>query len=151
MPSLDSMYRNVHRWERGETGLSERYRLYYCKALDIPAAQFSPHASSPVIPAQPLSPANACSAVPDLADPRLLASIAVAYRGMYGPDPGEFSVEREVAMAAHEASDHAQQRGIADATLEQLRTDITRLARLTDTGEPLMVFLELRRVREDMA
>ena len=78
MPSLDSMYRNVHRWERGETGLSERYRLYYCKALDIPAAQFSPHASSPVIPAQPLSPANACSAVPDLADPRLLASIAVA-------------------------------------------------------------------------
>jgi transcriptional regulator with XRE-family HTH domain len=141
MPSLDSMYRNVHRWERGETGLSERYKLYYCKALDIAADQFGPRAPA-TNPAQP--------AVTNLAEPRLLDSIAVAYRGMYGPDMGEFSVEREVAMAAHEASDHAEQRGIADTTLEQLRTDATRLARLSDTGEPLAVFLELRRVRDQI-
>jgi transcriptional regulator with XRE-family HTH domain/tetratricopeptide (TPR) repeat protein len=150
MPSLDSMYRNVHRWERGETGLSERYRLYYCRALDIPAGQFGPQASTPVIAAQPVSSVNVSSAVSNLADSRLLASIAVAYRGIYGPDPGDFTVEREVAMAAHEASDHAQQRGIADTTLEQLRADVTRLARLSDTGEPLAVFFELRRVRDQI-
>ena len=147
MPGLDSMYRNVHRWERGETGLSERYKLYYCKALDIPATQFGTQAAAPAIPAHPASPANVSPAVPDLPDPRLLASIAVAYRGTYGPDPGEFSVEREVAMAAHEGSDHAEQRGIADTTLEGLRADVNRLARLSDTGEPLAVFLELQRVR----
>ncbi len=140
MPSLDSMYRNVHRWERGETGLSERYRLYYCKALDIPAGQFDPQEPAPAIPAQSL--------MPNPANPSLLASIAVAYRGMYGPEMGDFSVECEVSMAAHEASDHAQQRGISDPTLEQLRADVTRLAQLTDTGEPLAVFLEMRRVRD---
>ena len=140
MPALDSMYRNVHRWERGETGLSERYALYYCKALNIPAGEFGPHPPTPASPVQ--------SPMPNLADPSLHTSIAVAYRGTHGPDMGDSMVEREVSMAAHEGSDHAEQRGIADTTLEQLRTDVTRLARLADTGEPLAVFLELQRVRD---
>jgi hypothetical protein len=54
-------------------------------------------------------------------------------------------------MAAHEGSEHAahvEQRGIGEVTLEQLRADITRQSAEFCTGQPLAVFLELRRVRE---
>ena len=53
-------------------------------------------------------------------------------------------------MAAHEGSDHAEQyeeHGIGEATFEQLRADVVRLSRLSDTGVPLPVFLDMRRVR----
>jgi transcriptional regulator with XRE-family HTH domain len=166
LPSVGSMYHNVRRWERGESGLTERYKLYYCKILSIPPERFGPHASSAdaLSPLAVTAPAPAITArspalssptpVPpvasDRADPHLLAAIVVAYRGIYGSDMGGFPVEREVLMAAHEASDHAEQRGIADTTLEQLRGDVTRLARLSDTGEPLAVFLEMRRVRDQI-
>jgi len=47
IPGIDSLYRNVHRWERGETGLTERYILHYCKALGIPAGEFGRDAPGP--------------------------------------------------------------------------------------------------------
>jgi len=53
-------------------------------------------------------------------------------------------------MAAHESSEHAERaehREIGDATLEQLRADVIRLSRDSMTGEPLLLFLEMRRVR----
>jgi hypothetical protein len=56
-------------------------------------------------------------------------------------------------MAAHEGSEHAEnaeQRGIGDATLEQLRSDVIRLSREYMTGEPFPLFLEMRRVRSRM-
>ena len=40
MPSLDTMCRNVRRWERRHGGITERYKLYYCKTLGIPVTQF---------------------------------------------------------------------------------------------------------------
>jgi transcriptional regulator with XRE-family HTH domain len=40
MPGVDSLYHNVHRWERGENEPTERYRIYYCKSFGIPAGQF---------------------------------------------------------------------------------------------------------------
>jgi hypothetical protein len=64
---------------------------------------------------------------------------------------GDSMVGREVLMAAHDGSDHAEQaeeHGIGDATFEQLRADLVRLSRLTDTGEPFAVFLDMRRVRD---
>jgi hypothetical protein len=54
-------------------------------------------------------------------------------------------------MAAHDSSEHAEraeQRDIGDATLEQLRADLARLSREYMTGEPLPMFLEMRRVRD---
>jgi len=66
---------------------------------------------------------------------------------------GDSAIRREVLMAAHEGSEHAEQaeqRGIGDATLEQLRADVTRLSREYMTGEPLPLFLEMRRVRDRM-
>jgi hypothetical protein len=64
---------------------------------------------------------------------------------------GDSMVEREVLMAAHDGSDHAEQaeeHGIGDATFEQLRADLVRLSHLSDTGEPFAVFLDMRRVRD---
>jgi hypothetical protein len=90
---------------------------------------------------------------PGLPDPRLLQAAIVAYRGIHEPDMGDFTVQREVLMAAHEGSDHAEhaeERGIGEATLEQFRADVTRLSREYMTGEPFPLFLEMRRVRTRM-
>ena len=45
------------------------------------------------------------------------------------------------AMSAHE------EHGIGEATFEQLREDVVRLSRLSDTGTPLPAFLDMHRVR----
>jgi tetratricopeptide (TPR) repeat protein len=62
-------------------------------------------------------------------------------------------IGREVEMAAHDGSEHAEraeQRDIGDATLEQLRSDVIRLSHAYMTGEPFGMFQEMRRVRERM-
>ena len=164
MPSASGMLHNIHRWER-EGGVSERHKLHYCRALGIQPGQFgSGHgreapdvappgaalALSPALPALPAHGQAPVSAVSPAA-PHLPASAIVAYLGSQEPFSGRLAVEREVLMAAHEGSDHAEdyeQHGIGEATFEQLRTDVIRLSRLSDTGSPLPVFLDLRRVRD---
>ena len=42
LPANECLYTMIRRWERGETGLSERYMLHYCKALGIEPDQFGP-------------------------------------------------------------------------------------------------------------
>jgi hypothetical protein len=82
---------------------------------------------------------------------RAAASLpAVAYRWMQEPDLGGSWIEREVLMTAHEGSEHAEQaetREIGDATLEQLRADVTRLSVDLMTAQPFPVFREMRSVR----
>jgi tetratricopeptide (TPR) repeat protein len=162
MPGINTMYQNIRRWERGEISPTERYRLCYCTALGITPGQFgtlspltSAEAGTPALMDSPGSPlARALAANPsalDLADPHLLALITVAYRGIQGSDMGRFMVEREVLMTAHESSDHAEQAeqpGIGDVTFEQLRADVARLSRLSDTSDPYTAFLDMRRVRD---
>jgi len=166
MPGADSMCHNIYRWERGADGLSERYKLCYSQILGIPPSHFGPGqprnqyeagqmpgttamrtaTALPVVP--PSAPAPYL--VAGLADPSLLQPAAVTYRGRQEPEMGESTVQREVLMAAHEGSDHAEHaedHGIGEATFEQLRADVIRLSHLTDTGEPFAVFLDLRRVR----
>ncbi len=167
MPSLDTMCRNVRRWERGHGSISERYKLYYCRALGIPPAEFgtAPPVSdngtaplgvtlAPAIPpgAAPADlPAQAAPGTHAPASPRLREPLILGYRGRQESDMGDSMVEREVLMAAHEGSDHAEraeEHGIGEATLEQLRADLVRLSRLSDTGDPFPQFIEMRRVRE---
>lgn len=161
IPSAGGMLHNIHRWER-EGGVSERHKLHYCRALGIQPSRFGPgHAReasgtstagtavavSPDAPAPGQPPASAL--IP--AALHLPASALVAYLGSQEPFSGRSAVEREVLMAAHEGSDHAEdyeQHGIGEATFEQLRTDVIRLSRLSDTGSPLPVFLDMRRVRD---
>jgi hypothetical protein len=40
MPAAVDVAHNIYRWERGMVVPSERYRLYYCDVLDVPADQF---------------------------------------------------------------------------------------------------------------
>jgi hypothetical protein len=82
-----------------------------------------------------------------------LAAPATAYRWLQQPAAGDAWIGREVEMAAHDGSDHAEraeQRDIGDATLEQLRSDVIRLSHEYMTGEPFGLFQEMRRVRDRM-
>jgi transcriptional regulator with XRE-family HTH domain len=139
LPSLESMCHNLYRWERGEDSPSERYKLYYSRALGIQPSQFAQRPSTPGRTVTPGPP-----------DPWLRDTAAITYRGVVEPVMGDSAVGQEVLMAAHEASDHAEdyeQHGIGEATFEQLRADVMRLSRLCDTGPPLTAFLDMRRVR----
>ncbi len=40
MPSVESVYHNIHRWEHGDNEPAERYKLYYCKTFEIPVTEF---------------------------------------------------------------------------------------------------------------
>jgi hypothetical protein len=165
MPGTDGVVHNINRWE-SEGGISERYRLPYCRALGIHPSQFGPRESGEPADAMvpgtsadavstgspaALAPAQRPSTIPELAGPHLLALADIAYRGREEPLLGEFAVKREVMMAAHESSDHAaehEQQGIGETTFEQLRADLVRLSQLTDSGSSLSAFLETRRVRD---
>jgi len=196
LPGLDGMCHNIYRWERGGP-LSERYRLHYCRAFGIQAAQFAPgpvpapapepaateltmtkltaadmatrpgtamdyggRPASAVVPPYGGQPVPAVvppyggqpvsDGVPVGQLPAWPVSGFVAYREAERPGLGEFSVEHEVLMAAHEGSEHAERaerRDVGPATMEQLRTDVRRLSAEFMTGEPLASFLEMRRVR----
>jgi len=39
MPSAANLTHNLYRWERGDNGISERYRLYCAEILDTPPAR----------------------------------------------------------------------------------------------------------------
>jgi transcriptional regulator with XRE-family HTH domain len=139
LPSLESMCHNLYRWERGEDSPSERYKLYYSRALGIPPSQFG---QRPYAPGRTVTPGPP--------DPWLRDTAAIAYRGVVEPFMGDSAVRQEVLMAAHEGSDRAEeyeQHGIGEVTFEQLRADVMRLSRLCDTGPPLTAFLDMRRVR----
>ena len=137
VPGADNISHNIYRWERGTVAPAERYRLYYCGAFRIPFSQFG------VWPP------------PGMVDPSLGGLAASAYRGLPSsdlapPGSGASAIRREVLMAAHEGSEHAErieQRGIGEATLEQFRADVTSLSVQYMTGETFDLFTEMRRVR----
>src|ERR1022692_1487817 len=109
----------------------------------------------PTAPGSPLTPPLAQVPPPPglLSDPRLPVLVAIAYRGLQELAEREVTVGREVLMAAHEGSENAEraeERGIGEATLEQLSSDVTRLSRDYMTGEPFPLFLEMRQVRARM-
>jgi hypothetical protein len=161
VPSNEAMCRNIRRWESGHGGVSERYQLHYCQALDLPPEQFGPSrpqetadgpATTSAAPHPPVLQAGTFAPYLTLGSDGLgrPATADVAYRWMQEPDFGGSWIEREVLMTAHEGSDHAERaerRDIGEATLEQLRADVTRLSHEFMTGEPLPLFLEMRRVR----
>ena len=146
VPSADNISHNIYRWERGAVAPAERYKLYYCGAFAIPFGQFG--SSPPRVP-------PGLADLPGMVDPSPGAPAAAAYRGLLPPDSappdvGASAIRREVLMAAHEGSEHAEraeQRGIGEATLEQFRADVTSLSVQYMTGETFGLFKEMRRVR----
>ena len=150
VPGADNISHNIYRWERGAVAPAERYQLYYCGAFAIPFGQFG--SSPPQALAVLADP-------PGMVDPSPGASAAAAYRGLLPPDSappdvGVSAIRREVLMAAHEGSEHAEraeQRGIGEATLEQFRADVTHLSVQYMTGQTYGLFTEMRRVRNRIA
>jgi len=158
LPASDTLIAMIRRWERG-AGVSERYRLYYCRVFGITVEQFgcdqpsqkcsAGTVATAVTPGQAVEGPVLHSAGP-VARSDVPSEPFVAYGGSWDHDPGMSWITREVLMAAHESSEHAERaehREIGDATLEQLRADVIRLSRDSMTGEPLLLFLEMRRVR----
>ncbi len=132
MPGADNISHNIYRWERGAVAPAERYKLLYCGAFGIPFGQFGT--------APPPGMVDSGPAVP----------VASAYRETPPPERDASAIRREVLMAAHEGSEHAEgveQRGIGEATLEQFRADTASLAVAYLTGETFGLFTEMRRVR----
>ena len=139
LPAIDSMYRNVHRWEEGVTLPLERFQLYYCRAFGISLDQFGT--------APPPAPDSGNGAAPPAAAPAAPVAGLEEVRLL----AARFQIEREVTAAAHDGTDHAgqyDQHWAGDATLEQFRADLGRLARLSGTGDAFAVFTDLRRVRD---
>ena len=137
MPGADNISHNIYRWERGAVAPAERYKLLYCGAFGIPFSQFG------------------TAPPPGMVDSGPVVAAASAYRGLPSPcsappDGGASAIRREVLMAAHEGSEHAEQverRGIGEATLEQFHADTASLAVQYLTGETFASFTEMRRVR----
>lgn len=152
VPGNKALCTYVRRWERGTIGPSERYRLHYGKAFGIPPDQLGHGQVTGAAGAEPAGPVAVSpgAALPGHPAPGIPPWAEVAYRGIREPPSGDAWVGREVVMAAHEGSDHAERaerRDIGDATLEQLRSDLVRLSAESDTADPFPLFLELRRVR----
>jgi transcriptional regulator with XRE-family HTH domain len=146
MPDADTVRGYIYRWEHGKPRvLSERYVLHYCRAFAIKPAQFADQ------PEPAPDPAAVQPAAVTMAEPGVPYWQTVAYRGIEVAESQQSTVRREILMAAHESSEHAEQaerRDFGDATLEQLRADVVRLSAELMTGDPLSLFLEMRRVRD---
>lgn len=147
MPAVDTLRKNISRWENDEVDISDRYRLLYCRLLGIKPAYFGPQSEPRVADTTVIQPAAVIPVGPGSGVPR---DDPLAYRWIEAPQYQQPAVRQEVLMAAHEGSDHAtraEAHGIGEATVEQLRADVIRLSRQSDIGEPLAVFVDLRRVR----
>lgn len=133
-PGKDSLVVMVHRWENNRSGVSERYRLLYCTAFQIPASQFGLTTAPATAPA--------VAGDDDPAGPHA------------GPVPlacGQPVSARLLLAAARESSEHAcraESRRLGPVTLEQFRAAVTRLARHSPAGEPVPLFGQLRAARD---
>ena len=142
MPGADNISHNIYRWERGAVAPAERYKLLYCGAFGIPFGQFGTALPPGMVDNGPGLPAASAY--------RGLPSSDSAVPNSALADPGASAIRREVLMAAHEGSEHAEraeQRGIGEATLEQFRADTASLAVQYLTGDTFGLFTEMRRVR----
>lgn len=160
LPGKESLIVMIHRWENDRSGVSERYRLHYCKAFKIPIAQFgdpaaahAPAGNSPI----PARPPAVGSVVPTGSKPAGLAdpvsadtspqrSSTASADERRPPGRGEL-IGEQVLAAAHESSAHAQVaegRDIGQATMEHFQAVVVRLARELLTGEPVPLFFQMR-------
>jgi transcriptional regulator with XRE-family HTH domain len=149
LPGNQALFTYLRRWEHGAVIPSERYALHYCRAFGIEPAGFGEALPNPAALPQPSAP----DVLPASSDADLSTPPHVAYRWFQESDLRGSWIEREVLMTAHDGSDHAERaerRDIGEATLEQLRADLVRLSHEYMAGDPLPLFLEMRRVRERM-
>ncbi len=156
LPGNECLGVMIRRWEKGTGGVSERYRLHYCKAFQIPIDQFgySRPAAEPDSPedsaAEPAGGA-AQQAMPSAA--RAIGSTSGGPVARLAARPNSSSIADEIQVTASESSEHAEQAEACDfgaATLEQFRAAVVRFSRESMTGEPVPLFFRMRSVRDRM-
>lgn len=86
VPGIESMCQYIRRWEGGVVGLTERYRLCYCEAFGITAAEFGRELPD----AGHIATVNAhgLSVSLQYVSGRLVIDISGAETGPPGPEPG---------------------------------------------------------------
>ncbi len=157
LPGNECLGVMIRRWEKDSGGVSERYRMHYCKAFQIPLDEFG---TAQVVTDYSSQLASITRHRPDPDTGAGAAHTAGVGRAavvdhVESPQPrwDRSSIADEVLMTAHESNEYAQRaegRDIGEASLEQLRNDVIRLSREFMTGEPLPLFFEMRRVRNLM-
>lgn len=175
LPANDCLAVMIHRWEDDRSGISERYRLHFCKAFQIAIEDFgtlrarpAPASGAPALTQPSTAPTSitlspSATLPPGAVPPSGAAPPAgVAWPAGGAPRPedrpnpagqGRSWIEQEILMTAHESHDHAQhseRRDAGEATLEQLRAEVGRLSHDYMTGEPLTLFFEMRRARDQI-
>ena len=116
VPAVDTQRKNIYRWENDEVDISDRYRLLYCRVLDIKPAQFGPQP-------EPGIAANQTAAVLPPAT-RMSSWDLVAYRAIEATEGGQSALasaltELGVASEQEPPGDIATLTASADAVRRQ--------------------------------
>jgi transcriptional regulator with XRE-family HTH domain len=75
LPNNQNLTVMIHRWEGDRSGISERYRIHYCRAFKIPLSEFGEPASILPEPGEPI--AELAAALADAGNALLTASLAL--------------------------------------------------------------------------
>jgi hypothetical protein len=159
VPGIAILTSYIRRWEVGKIGITERYRLHYCTALDIPPAQFGL-----TEPASYLS--ERAGPVADEVPPGFAAGGSISapcggagngHRIMERTEQSALpaiALDQLTAAIADESLGFGEWVGmseVADATIEQYADQARRLARVFEYAMSLPLLLETRRLRDRLA
>jgi hypothetical protein len=128
-PGSAFLHRNINRWETGQNGMSERYRLLYCQVLGIAPGAFGPSPQHLLEFGDPRGhPAGHPSQdPPGLPDERLLATLAAESQAF-----GEWAATSP----------------ISDETITRYGVQVRRLARDFESAAFLPLLAETRQLRD---
>lgn len=155
LPGHECLTVMIRRWEDSRGGVSERYRLHYCKAFQLPIDQFgvastttsdAPKGESPESPASAAAP-SPCKAA-ETQHPVQPASGGEESTARLGQP-----VEAQLLAAARESGRYArkaERRDLSGVSMEHFRTAVLRLCRELLTAEPISLFSKLRTARDDL-
>ncbi len=168
LPGNECLGVMIRRWEKDDGGgVSERYRMHYCRAFKVPFEQFG---SAPIVRSEPAPDTSAVPTTQNASPPEIPAAPAqiqavADHRQQLAAKPqatspadqvqrdsddrvkpvsGGLTFGHQVALTAHQGSEHAQRaerRDIGEASLEHLRSEVVRLSCEYMTAEPLPLSL----------
>jgi hypothetical protein len=107
LPANECLFTMIRRWERGDVGVSERYRLYYCKTFGIDPESFGTASGG--------GPASGGPASGDSSHAAVAVKWPPAVQWLIGMFTDVRDVLREDAK-------------LSDARADQMRTDAARAA-----------------------
>ncbi len=132
MPAVDTLRKNIYRWEGNEVDISDRYRLLYCRVLSVSPAHFGARPEPSVADTTVIQAAALLATRPGVP-----AGDLVAYRGIEVPECSQSTVRQEVLMAVP----------AADLGYPQAAEELLRAGWAYATGidhRPLMAHLRLQ-------